>query len=305
MAQEQQKKNNSRRSRSGGASRRRGSANRNTSNAGSFKGVPERATFGQILDALKETYCGWVGVEYMYINNITERRWVQARIEPIHSKGTYTAGQKLRLLERLTAAETLERYLHTRYVGQKRFSLEGGESLIVALDEVIRVAGGSGIDDIVVGMAHRGRLNVLVNTLGKAPAMLFDEFEGKKAQELTSGDVKYHLGSDGEYTAASGRTVRASVAANPSHLEAVDPVVQGIARAKNDQLPGSGFAVMPVLMHGDASFAGQGVIYETLQMSQLVGYRNGGTVHLVVNNQIGFTTGPADARSSLRSFLNH
>ena len=145
-------------------------------NAGSFKGVSERATFGQILDALKETYCNSIGVEYMYINNINERRWVQARIEPIRAKSTYTSSQKLRFLERLTAAETLERYLHTRYVGQKRFSLEGGEALIVALDELIRVAGGLGVDDIVVGMAHRGRLNVLVNTLGKEPAMLFDCF---------------------------------------------------------------------------------------------------------------------------------
>ncbi|MEI7431499.1 MAG: 2-oxoglutarate dehydrogenase E1 component, partial [Betaproteobacteria bacterium] len=163
-------------------------------NTGSFKGVPEHATFGQIHDAVKETYCGSIGVEYMYINNITERRWVQAHIEPIRGKGTYTAAQKLRILERLTAAETLERYLHTRYVGQKRFSLEGGESLIVSLDEMIRVAGASGVDDIVVGMAHRGRLNVLVNTLGKEPGMLFDEFEGKKSQDLASGDVKYHLG---------------------------------------------------------------------------------------------------------------
>jgi len=269
-------------------------------NAGSFKGVPERATFGQILDALKETYCASVGVEYMYINNVAERRWLQARIEPIRAKGAYDGAQKLRFLERLTAAETLERYLHTRYVGLKRFSLEGGESLIVSLDEVVRVAGGAGVDDIVVGMAHRGRLNVLVNTLGKEPAMLFDEFEGKKSQDLPSGDVKYHLGYSSS-VATPGGPCQLSLAFNPSHLEIVNPVVAGSVysrqRRRGDDAREK---VMPVLIHGDAAVAGQGVNQEMLNFAQTRGFGTGGTVHIVVNNQIGFTTSdPRDTRSTI------
>ena len=278
-----------------------GDADINTQfNTGSFRGVGDRATFGQILDALKETYCGPIGVEYMYINNTSERRWIQARIEPIHSKGTYTAPQKLRFLERLTAAETLERYLHTRYVGQKRFSLEGGEALIVALDELVRVAGGAGVDDIVVGMAHRGRLNVLVNTLGKTPAMLFDEFEGKKPQALTSGDVKYHLGYSSDVTTPGG-PCHLTLAFNPSHLEIVNPVVVGSVYARQRRRSESGHdKVVPVLIHGDAAVAGQGVNQETINFAQTRGYGTGGTVHIVVNNQIGFTTSdPRDSRSSL------
>lgn len=269
-------------------------------NVGSFRGVPERATFGQILDALKETYCGSIGVEYMYINNIAERRWLQAHIEPIRAKGAYTPSQKLRFLERLTAAETLERYLHTRYVGQKRFSLEGGESLIVSLDELIRVAGGAGVDDIVVGMAHRGRLNVLVNTLGKEPSMLFEEFEGKKAQELTSGDVKYHLGYSSSVSTPGG-PCQLSLAFNPSHLEIVNPVVVGSVYSRQHRRgEGSNAKVMPVLIHGDAAVSGQGVNQEMLNFAQTRGYGTGGTVHIVVNNQIGFTTSdPRDSRSSI------
>ena len=268
-------------------------------NAGSFKGVAEHAYFGQILDTLKETYCGSIGVEYMYINNITERRWVQARIEPIRAKGSYTAAQKLRFLERLTAAETLERYLHTRYVGQKRFSLEGGESLIVALDELIRAAGSVGVDDIVVGMAHRGRLNVLVNTLGKEPSMLFDEFEGKKAQELTSGDVKYHLGYSSDVSTPGG-PCHLTLAFNPSHLEIVNPVVTGAVYARQRRRGEVGHdKVVAVLIHGDAAVAGQGVNQEMINYAQTRGYGTGGTVHIVVNNQIGFTTSdPRDTRSS-------
>lgn len=269
-------------------------------NAGSFKGVPERATFGQIFDALKETYCSLIGVEYMYIDNIAEKRWLQARIEPIRGKGTYTSAQKLRFLERLTAAETLERYLHTRYVGQKRFSLEGGESLIVALDEVIRTAGDNGVDDIVVGMAHRGRLNVLVNTLGKEPAMLFDEFEGKKAQDLTAGDVKYHLGYSSDVTTPGG-PCHLTLAFNPSHLEIVNPVVAGAVYARQCRRGEKGRdQVVAVLIHGDAAVAGQGVNQEMLNFSQTRGYGTGGTVHIVVNNQIGFTTSdPRDSRSTI------
>ena len=269
-------------------------------NAGSFKGVSERATFGQIFDALKETYCSQIGVEYMYIDNIAEKRWLQARIEPIRGKGTYTSAQKLRFLERLTAAETLERYLHTRYVGQKRFSLEGGESLIVALDELIRTAGDNGVDDIVVGMAHRGRLNVLVNTLGKEPAMLFDEFEGKKAQDLTSGDVKYHLGYSSDVSTPGG-PCHLTLAFNPSHLEIVNPVVTGAVYARQCRRGAKGRdQVVAVLIHGDAAVAGQGVNQEMLNFSQTRGYGTGGTVHIVVNNQIGFTTSdPRDSRSTI------
>ncbi|WP_153108877.1 2-oxoglutarate dehydrogenase E1 component [Propionivibrio limicola] len=269
-------------------------------NVGSFLGVPEHSSFGQILDALRETYCGSIGVEYMYINTITEGRWLQARLEPIRAKATYMPAQKLRFLERLTAAETLERYLHTRYVGQKRFSLEGGESLIVALDELVNVAGGAGVDDIVIGMAHRGRLNVLVNTLGKEPSMLFEEFEGKKAQELASGDVKYHLGYSSSVSTPGG-PCQLTLAFNPSHLEIVNPVVAGAVYSRQHRRgEGAQEKVLPVLIHGDAAVAGQGVNQEMLNFAQTRGYGTGGTVHIVVNNQIGFTTSdPRDLRSSL------
>ncbi len=268
--------------------------------AGNFKGVPERAMFGQILEALKETYCGAIGVEYMYMHNIHERQWIQERLEPVRGRGNFSSAQKTQLLERLTAAETLERYLHTRYVGQKRFSLEGGESLIVALDELIRVAGGLGVDDILIGMAHRGRLNVLVNTLGKAPAMLFDEFEGKKAQELSSGDVKYHMGYSSVVSTPGGHC-HLSLAFNPSHLEIVNPVVAGSVYSRQTRRGDLDKAkVLPVLIHGDAAVAGQGVNQEMLNFGQTRGYGTGGIVHIVVNNQIGFTTSdPRDLRSTL------
>ncbi|MEF8734371.1 MAG: 2-oxoglutarate dehydrogenase E1 component [Candidatus Accumulibacter meliphilus] len=267
---------------------------------GSFKGVPEHATFGQILDALKATYCGSIGVEYMYLSTLAEKRWVQDRLERIHSKPSYTSEQRLRMLERLTAAETLERYLHTRYVGQKRFSLEGGESLIVSLDELIRVAGSGGVDEIVVGMAHRGRLNVLVNTLGKAPSMLFDEFEGKKAQDLTAGDVKYHMGYSSDVSTPGG-PCHLTLSFNPSHLEIVNPVVAGSVFSRQLRRGEDGKdKVLAVLIHGDAAVAGQGVNQEMLNFAQTRGYGVGGTVHIVVNNQIGFTTSdPRDYRSSL------
>ncbi|HNC53645.1 MAG TPA: 2-oxoglutarate dehydrogenase E1 component [Accumulibacter sp.] len=269
-------------------------------NAGSFKGTPERATFGQIYDALKATYCGSIGVEYMYISMTAEKRWIQDRLERIHSKPSYTAEERKRMLERLTAAETLERYLHTRYVGQKRFSLEGGESAIVAMDELIRVAGAGGVDEIVVGMAHRGRLNVLVNTLGKAPAMLFEEFEGKKAQELTAGDVKYHMGYSSDVSTPGG-PCHLTLAFNPSHLEIVNPVVVGSVYSRQRRRGEDGKdKVLAVLIHGDAAVAGQGVNQEMLNFAQTRGYGVGGTVHIVINNQIGFTTSdPRDYRSSL------
>ncbi|MES2770493.1 MAG: thiamine pyrophosphate-dependent enzyme, partial [Pseudomonadota bacterium] len=278
-----------------------GDADMNTLfHAGSFKGVAEQASLGQILDALKATYCGSVGVEYMYMTQREERSWLQDRLEPNHSRAAYSEKQKKRFLERLTAAETLERYLHTRYVGQKRFSLEGGESLILAMDELIRSAGEGGVDEIVVGMAHRGRLNVLVNTLGKAPSMLFDEFEGKKAQDFSAGDVKYHLGYSSDVSTPGG-PCHLTLAFNPSHLEIVNPVVVGSVYARQCRRGAEGQdKVLSVLIHGDAAVAGQGVNQEMINFAQTRGYGTGGTVHIVVNNQIGFTTSdPRDARSAL------
>lgn len=270
-------------------------------NTGSFQFGADRAPLGQIIEALKETYCGSIGVEYMYMSDIAQKRWLQERLEPSRGNGNYTPERKKRLLDRLTVAETLERYLHTRYVGQKRFSLEGGESLIVAMDEVIRTGAATGVQEIVIGMAHRGRLNVLVNTLGKAPKMLFDEFEGKKAQDLSSGDVKYHMGFSSDVSTDHG-PVHLTLAFNPSHLEIVNPVVEGSVYARQRRRGGDDAAkaqILPVLIHGDAAVAGQGVNQEMLNFSQTRGYGTGGTVHVVVNNQIGFTTSdPRDYRSS-------
>lgn len=270
-------------------------------NVGSFRGLEKQtATLREILDALRQTYCRTVGVEYMYITDTAQKRWLQARFEPVHGKAKLTVDQQKRILERLTAAETLERYLHTRYVGQKRFSLEGGESAIVALDEAIRVAGRYGAQEIVIGMAHRGRLNVLVNVLGKPPAMLFAEFEGKKAEELTAGDVKYHMGFSSDVLTPGG-PVHLSLMFNPSHLEIVNPVVLGSAYARQQRRDPAEAKdqVVPIIIHGDAAVAGQGVNQEVLNFAQTRGYGVGGAVHIVINNQIGFTTSdPRDLRSS-------
>src|SRR5436190_11513882 len=236
----------------------------------------------------------------MYISDTKEKRWIQKRFEGTQSTPSFSAEEKRYILERITASETLERYLHTRYVGQKRFSGEGGESMIPMLDTIIENAGARGAKEIVIGMAHRGRLNVLVNTLGKIPADLFSEFEGKHAHELASGDVKYHQGFSSDIQTAGG-AVHLTLAFNPSHLEIVNPVVEGSVRAREHRRgdhPGD--QVLPLLIHGDAAFAGQGVVMETLALSQTRGYKTGGTVHIVVNNQIGFTTSDTrDARSSL------
>lgn len=270
-------------------------------NVGSFHGfTTERATLREILEALRQTYCSSIGAEYMYMADIGQKRWIQSRLESVRGKARFSAEQKKRLLERTTAAETLERYLHTRYVGQKRFSLEGGESAIVAMDELIRTSGAQGTQEIVIGMAHRGRLNVLVNTLGKSPAMLFSEFEGKYRSDLTAGDVKYHLGYSSDVMSPGG-PVHLTLAFNPSHLEIINPVVAGSVYARqvrrNDTQKSE---VLAVLIHGDAAVAGQGVNQEMLNFSQTRGYGTGGTVHLVINNQIGFTTSdPRDYRSSL------
>ncbi len=267
---------------------------------GSFAALPEKATLREILEAVRQTYCGTIGSEYMYIADIHTKRWLQAKIEPNRATPNYTTDEKKRFLERVTAAETLERYLHTRYVGQKRFSLEGGESTIAALDELIRVGGTLGIQEIVIGMAHRGRLNVLVNTLGKIPQSLFDEFEGKKATDLSAGDVKYHMGFSSN-VATPGGPVHLTLAFNPSHLEIVNPVVEGSVYARQRRRGDKhGVEVLPVLIHGDAAVAGQGVNQEMLNFSATRGYGTGGTIHIVVNNQIGFTTSDLrDYRSSL------
>jgi len=270
-------------------------------NVGSFLigNGKQKATLHDLHEALKETYCGSIGAEYMYLSNTEEKRWIQSQLEPARGHGTYAAKDKLRFLERITAAETLERYLHTKYVGQKRFSLEGSESLILSLDETIRAAGVAGVQEIVIGMAHRGRINVLVNTLGKSPAVLFEEFEGKKKQSLSSGDVKYHMGYSSDVSTPGG-PVHLTLAFNPSHLEIINPVIQGSVYARQQRHGESGKRdVLPVLVHGDSAVIGQGVNQEMLNFSQTRGYGCGGTVHIVVNNQIGFTVSdPRDYRSS-------
>jgi 2-oxoglutarate dehydrogenase E1 component len=267
---------------------------------GSFDMGVEEATLREILEALRLRYCGQIGAEYMYISDVAQKRWIQARFEPVRTTPRYPVEDKKRFLASITAAETLERYLHTRYVGQKRFSLEGGESMILAMDQLVRVSGTLGVKEIVIGMAHRGRLNVLINTLGKQPAMLFDEFEGKKKSDLIAGDVKYHMGYSSD-VATPGGPVHLTLAFNPSHLEIVNPVVEGSVYARQIRRGDAGETeVLPVLIHGDAAVAGQGVNQEMLNFSQTRGYGTGGTVHIVVNNQIGFTTSdPRDLRSSI------
>ena len=254
----------------------------------------------ELLNALRETYCGTLGAEYMYTSDQTEKRWWQEKLETIRSKPNFNTDKKKAILERLTAAEGLERYLHTKYVGQKRFSLEGGESFIAAMDELIQQAGLKGVQEVVIGMAHRGRLNVLVNTMRKLPADLFAEFDHTAPEELPSGDVKYHQGFSSDVSTAGG-PVHLSLAFNPSHLEIVNPVVEGSVRARMDRRADpQGKQVLPVLVHGDSAFGGQGVNQETLALAQTRGYTTGGTVHIIVNNQIGFTTSdPRDMRSSV------
>ena len=254
----------------------------------------------ELLNALRETYCGTLGAEYMYATDQAEKRWWQEKLESIRSKPNFNTDKKKNILERLTAAEGLERYLHTKYVGQKRFSLEGGESFIAAMDELIHLAGLKGVQEVVIGMAHRGRLNVLVNTMRKLPADLFAEFDHTAPEELPAGDVKYHQGFSSDVSTAGG-PVHLSLAFNPSHLEIVNPVVEGSVRARMDRRADPhGKQVLPVLVHGDAAFGGQGVNQETFALAQTRGYSTGGTVHIIINNQIGFTTSdPRDMRSSV------
>jgi len=267
---------------------------------GGFGGQP-RMKLRKILGVLRDSYCRTLGVEYMHIQDPEERKWIQGHIEvPPRRPGH---DEQMRILGRLNVAEAFETFLQTKYVGQKRFSLEGGESLIPLLDAVISEAAEANLDEAVIGMAHRGRMNVLANVIGKSYGQIFKEFEGNLDPKSTqgSGDVKYHLGAEGVFTSGPGKQIRTSLVANPSHLECVDPVAEGVVRAKQDVLDKSegGFTVLPVLIHGDAAFAGQGVVAETLNLSQLRGYRTGGTVHIVVNNQVGFTTSPQYSRSSV------
>lgn len=253
-----------------------------------------------ILGILRDSYCRTTGIEYMHIMDPEQRRWVQERVERPHTKPPRE--EQLRILLKLNQAEAFETFLQTKFVGQKRFSLEGGETTIPVIDEICEAAAEIGLDEVAIGMAHRGRLNVLANIVGKKYSQIFREFEGNIDPRTVqgSGDVKYHLGAEGKFEAGSGDKIKVSVAANPSHLEAVDPVLEGIARAKQDVLDqGEQFPVLPLLVHGDAAFAGQGVVAETLNLSQLRGYRTGGTIHVVVNNQVGFTTSPGSSRSSL------
>ncbi len=259
----------------------------------------EEASLREILEALQQTYCRTIGAEFTHIVDSEQRHWFEQRLESVRGRPTYSAEIKSHLLERVTAAEGLEKYLGTKYPGTKRFGLEGGESLIPLLDELIQRSGNYGTKEIVIGMAHRGRLNVLVNTFGKNPRDLFDEFEGKKKIELGSGDVKYHQGFSSNVM-TSGGEVHLAMAFNPSHLEIVSPVVEGSVRARQDRRNDkTGEKVLPISIHGDAAFAGQGVVMETFQMSQTRGFKTGGTVHLVINNQVGFTiSNPEDSRST-------
>ena len=268
--------------------------------ANTYFGKSENMTLREIMQALRETYCGSIGAEYMHCTDPTEKRWWQERLESIRSKPSFSIDDKKHILDRLTASEGLERYLHTKYVGQKRFSLEGSESFIASLDEVVQCAGANGVQEMVIGMAHRGRLNVLVNILGKMPKDLFAEFDHTAPENLPSGDVKYHQGFSSDITTPGG-PLHLSLAFNPSHLEIVNPVVEGSVKARMDRRGDkTGAQVLPVLVHGDAAFAGQGVVMETLALAQTRGYYTGGTLHIVINNQIGFTTSdPRDSRSTL------
>jgi 2-oxoglutarate decarboxylase len=268
---------------------------------GSFGGEGRRfMKLRTILGILRDSYCRTTGIEYMHIMDPEQRRWIQERVEQPHSKPPRQ--EQLRILLKLNQAEAFETFLQTKFVGQKRFSLEGGETTIPLVDEICEAAAEVSLDEVCIGMAHRGRLNMLANIVGKSYNQIFREFEGNIDPRTVqgSGDVKYHLGAEGEFVAGSGDRIKVSIAANPSHLETVDPVLEGIARAKQDVLNrGAEYPVLPLLIHGDAAFAGQGVVAETLNLSQLRGYRTGGTIHVVVNNQVGFTTSPASSRSSL------
>ena len=262
-------------------------------------GGRDRMALGSLLHLVRDAYCRTIGIEYMHIQEPAEKAWIQRQVEG--ASVAVDPDEQHHILSRLNAAEALERFLATKYLGQKRFGIDGAESAIPILDAVISAAADTHLDSVVMGMAHRGRLNVLVNIVGKSYEQLFTEFEGNVDPESTqgSGDVKYHLGQTGKFVSRNGNTIEVELAANPSHLEAVDPVVEGMARAKMDLIdPPGEYPVLPILIHGDAAFAGQGVVAETLNLSLIKGYRVGGTIHLIINNQLGFTTPPDSARSS-------
>lgn len=255
----------------------------------------------EILGILRDSYCRKTGIEYMHIQDPEQRLWIQEKVEHRYAKPGHD--EQMRILEKLNESEAFETFLQTKYVGQKRFSLEGGESAIALLDAVLQRAAEANLDEVAIGMAHRGRLNVLTNIAGKTYGQIFREFEGTQDPRTVqgSGDVKYHLGTEGVFRAADGKEIPVYLAANPSHLEAVDGVLEGIVRAKQDRKPKGTFSTLPILVHGDAAMSGQGIVYETLQMTQLRGYRTGGTIHVNINNQVGFTTVPSDSRSSIYS----
>lgn len=259
-----------------------------------------RCTLKEIIEHLESMYCDSIGVEYMYIRNPEEVKWIQNWLNNNFNHPILSIEEKKRILKKLSHAVAFENFLHTKFVGQKRFSLEGGESLIPAIDEIINHSSEQGVKEIVIGMAHRGRLNVLANIFNKSYSQIFTEFEGKDyIDTIFSGDVKYHLGSSNKYNTKKGKTVKISLAPNPSHLETVDAIVEGIARAKTDHDYNENYGdVLPILIHGDAAIAAQGIVYEVLQMMSLDGYKTGGTIHIIVNNQVGFTTNYLDARSS-------
>ena len=260
-----------------------------------------KTSLREIVRHLNAIYCDAIGIEYMYIRDPQERSWIQQWLNNNDNHPAYSADEKKNILKKLNEASSFETFLHSKYVGQKRFSVEGTEALIPGLDTLIEKAADKGVKHFVMGMAHRGRLNVLANIFGKSPESIFSEFDGKEYEEdqLFDGDVKYHMGWTAFRTTDNGQQVRMDLAPNPSHLETVNGVVEGIARAKLDiQWDGNSKAILPILIHGDAAVAGQGVVYEVIQMSQLDGYGTGGTIHVVVNNQIGFTTNYLDARSS-------
>ena len=267
--------------------------------AGNIIGIGA-SNLGKIIKHLESIYCDAIGVEYMYIRNPERIQWIQDWLNVDDNRAKYTADQKKNILRKLNEAVSFESFLHTKYVGQKRFSLEGGESLIPALDMIIEKAADAGVKQMVMGMAHRGRLSVLTNIFGKSPKDIFNEFDGKDYEEaIFDGDVKYHLGWTSKRETDSGKMMNMNIAPNPSHLETVNGIVEGITRAKQDSShPENNSEVLPILVHGDAAFAGQGIAYETIQMAGLDGYQTGGTIHIVVNNQIGFTTNYLDARTS-------
>ncbi len=255
----------------------------------------------QIVDHLEKVYCQHIGIEYMYIRDPEVRKWIQNKLSVNHNQPEFSAEQKKHILAKLNEAVSFENFLHTKYVGQKRFSLEGGESLIPALDALVESAAEKGVEQFVMGMAHRGRLNVLANTFGKSTSDIFSEFDGKDYDDdaLFDGDVKYHLGLTADKVTKSGKKINLNLAPNPSHLETVGAVIEGIARAKQDRhFPEDNSKVLPIALHGDAAVAGQGIVYEIIQMAKLDGYKTGGTIHVVINNQVGFTTNYLDARSS-------